>query len=386
MNRTPELLVVGAGFFGLTIAENFARVLKKPVLVLDKRDHIGGNAYSEIESKTGIEVHKYGSHLFHTSNERVWTYINQFSKFNDYVHRVFTVHKGQAYSMPINLHTISQLAGKSFSPVEAKQYVMQQTSTVPKETDQDSFEDRALREIGPELYNAFIRGYTLKQWQTDPKELPGEVFSRLPVRFDFNNRYFSDKYEGLPIDGYFKIFERMVENPLIRVELGKDYFQSEWIEDRPPLTIYTGPIDRYFDYKNGPLSWRTLDFQFEVRDEVDFQGTSVMNYADEEVKFTRIHEFKHLHPERLRETSGTVIAREYSRFAGRDDEPYYPVNSPRDRETLLLYRQEIAREKDVLFGGRLGRYQYLDMHMAIGAALNMFETEVLPRFLSSQSG
>ena len=381
MNNKPELVVVGAGFFGLTIAERFASVVGKPVLVIDKRSHLGGNAHSEINSKTGVEVHKYGSHLFHTSNESVWNYITQFSKFNSYVHRVFTIHDGQSFPLPVNLQTINQLFGLALNPEGARKLINNQRESLLNTVGDSSFEAKALEVIGPDLYNAFIRGYTMKQWQTDPKNLPAETFSRLPVRFDYNSRYFSDAHEGLPLDGYFKVFERMVENPLIKVELDTDYFDTNYLDQPPTLTIYTGPIDRYFNFKFGELAWRTLDFEFQILDDEDFQGNSVINYADEGVPFTRIHEFKHLHPERWKQSRGTVIAREFSRFASRHDEPYYPVNSSQDRETLSKYRAAANEERNIIFGGRLGRYQYLDMHMAISSALQTFQNDVLPRFI-----
>ena len=376
----PSLIVVGSGFFGLTIAEHFARVVGKKVLVIEKRDHIGGNAFSEVDSVTGIEVHRYGTHLFHTSNDQVWQYINQFSKFNQYVHRVFSVHAKQIYSLPINLHTLSQLFGGVYSPKVAKELLQKERVLNADADGTGSFESRALSEIGPTLYNALIKGYTEKQWQTDPKLLPSEVFGRLPVRMNFDTRYFSDKYEGLPVDGYFSIFNRMTDNPLIEVELEKDYFESEWTSRRDVLTIYTGPLDRFYSFKYGALRWRTLDFEWERLALDDFQGNSVVNYADLEVPFTRIHEFKHLHPERSHKPGNTIISREYSREALADDDPYYPVNSELDREMLSKYRRIAKDENNIIFGGRLGRYQYLDMHMAIASAMKVFSNDILPRF------
>jgi UDP-galactopyranose mutase len=375
-----KIIIVGSGLFGLTIAERIASTLNKEVLILEKRPHIGGNAWSEFDAQTGIEIHKYGSHLFHTSNEGVWNYVNQFTKFNEYQHRVWTKHKNQFYPLPINLGTISQYFGKSLSPFEAKNLILNETKKLGN-IDTSNFEGIALKSIGETLYNAFIKGYTHKQWQLDPKQLPAEIFTRLPLRFDLNTRYFSDKYEGLPLDGYQQFIQNIASNKLIKIEVDTDYFQLKPEIQLNSLVVYTGPIDRFFDYKYGELKWRTLDFEIEKLDIDDFQGTSVMNYADIDVNFTRIHEFQHLHPERLKLSEKTIIMKEYSRLSSHGDEPYYPVNSRQDREILQKYREEILALKNVIFGGRLGTYKYLDMHMAIASALNVFENQIKPRFI-----
>jgi len=375
-----DLVVVGSGFFGLTIAERAARELGLSVLVLDRRHHMGGNAYSEADPETGIEVHTYGAHLFHTSNERVWEYVNRFTAFTGYQHRVFTNFEDRIYPMPINLATICTYFGRALSPTEARALVAEQA----REYDSDSaanLEEKGISLIGRPLYEAFIRGYTMKQWQTDPKELPPEIISRLPVRYNFDNRYFNDTHEGLPVDGYTAWLERMADHPKIEIRLNTDFFdhRTELVGQVP--VVYTGPVDRYFDYSQGRLGWRTLDFEREVLTDVgDYQGTPVMNYADEDVPFTRIHEFRHFHPERDYPADKTVIMREYSRFAENDDEPYYPINTPEDRAMLLAYRDLADREPGVLFGGRLGTYKYLDMHMAIGSALSRFDNVLRPHF------
>ena len=378
----PDLIVVGSGFFGLTIAERAATQLNKRVLVLDRRHHIGGNAYSAPEPETGIEIHVYGAHLFHTSNERVWNYVNQFTEFTNYQHRVFTIYDGKTYSMPINLGTICSYFGRALSPDEARALVHEQAGEIDT-AEAANLEEKAVSLIGRPLYEAFIRGYTKKQWQTDPTELPAAVIARLPVRYTFDNRYFNDTYEGLPVEGYTAWLTKMADHPNIEVRLSTDYFdvRDELPADVP--TVFTGPIDKYFDYEAGELGWRTLDFEQEVLPIGDFQGTSVMNYADEDVPYTRIHEFRHFHPERDYPTDKTVVVREYSRSAQAGDEPYYPINTPEDRAKLERYR-ELARkeavEKRVLFGGRLGTYKYLDMHMAIGSALSMFDNRIRPYF------
>jgi UDP-galactopyranose mutase len=374
-----DLVVVGSGFFGLTIAERCATDLGLRVLILERRHHIGGNAYSEREPETGIEVHRYGAHLFHTSNARVWEYVNRFTAFTGYQHRVFTIYKGRVYPMPINLGTICEYFGAAMSPAEARALVAEQSAEVDSES-AANLEQKAVSLIGRPLYEAFIRGYTAKQWQTDPVDLPAEIIARLPVRYTFNNRYFSDTYEGLPVDGYTAWLERMADHPNIEVRLSADFasYRPDLLGNVP--VVYTGPIDAYFGYQAGDLGWRTLDFQTEVLQTGDFQGTPVMNYADADVPFTRILEFRHFHPERDYPEDKTVIMREYSRFADRHDEPYYPINTATDRSRLLAYREMADREPGVFFGGRLGTYKYLDMHMAIGSALSMYDNKVKPFF------
>ena len=375
-----DLLVVGSGFFGLTIAERAATELGKKVTVIERRNHIGGNAYSEAEPETGIEVHRYGAHLFHTSNETVWEYVNRFTTFTNYVHRVYSNYEGEVYPLPINLGTINQFFRAAYGPEEARALIAEQASEHDSKTAKN-LEERGISLIGRPLYEAFIRDYTSKQWQTPLTELPAEIISRLPVRYTYNNNYFSDTHEGLPTDGYTAWLERMADHPNIEVKLDTDFFDESQplnknaVVGKVPV-VYTGPVDRYFDYAEGELSWRTLDFEEEVLEVGDFQGTSVMNYAGSDVPYTRIHEFRHFHPERDYPKDKTVIMREYSRFATRDDEPYYPVNTPDDREMLLKYRERADAEDRVIFGGRLGTYQYLDMHMAIGSALSVFNNKL----------
>ncbi|MBO1900613.1 UDP-galactopyranose mutase [Leucobacter weissii] len=371
-----DLLVVGSGFFGLTIAERAAAELGKRVTVIDRRSHIGGNAYSEAEPQTGIEVHRYGAHLFHTSVESVWEYVNRFTAFTGYVHKVYSNYRGEVYPLPINLGTINQFFRAAHGPDAARALIAEQAAEFDTRSARN-LEERGISLIGRPLYEAFIRDYTAKQWQTPTTELPAEVISRLPVRYTYDNRYFNDTHEGLPVDGYTAWLERMADHPNIEVRLDTDFFDTAQPLNRAATVgqvpvVYTGPIDRYFDYAEGELGWRTLDFEQEVLPVGDFQGTSVMNYAGADVPYTRIHEFRHFHPERDYPEDRTVIMREFSRFAERDDEPYYPVNTPADRERLLAYRALADAERGVLFGGRLGTYQYLDMHMAIGSALSMF--------------
>ncbi|HTI28150.1 MAG TPA: UDP-galactopyranose mutase [Kutzneria sp.] len=382
-----DLIVVGSGFFGLTVAERAATQLNKRVLILDRRDHLGGNAYSEAEPETGIEVHRYGAHLFHTSNKRVWEYVNQFTEFTNYQHRVFARAKGQVYSFPMNLGLINQFFGKSHTPDEARELIAKQASEFDSAT-ASNLEEKAISLIGRPLYETFVKDYTTKQWETEPTELSPAIITRLPVRYTFNNRYFNDLYEGLPVDGYTAWLTKMADHPNIEVRLNTDYFD---VRDQIPaktLTVFTGPLDKYFDYAAGELGWRTLDFEMEVLPVGDFQGTSVMNYNDGDVRYTRIHEFRHFHPERDYPTDKTVIVREYSRFAVSGDEPYYPIDSEENRAKLLQYRELAkaeAADKNILFGGRLGTYKYLDMHMAIGSALSMFDNKISPYFVEGRT-
>ena len=379
-----DIVIVGSGLFGLTVAERCANELGLKVLVIDKRDHIGGNAYSEPDPRTGIEVHRYGAHLFHTSNERVWEYVNRFTSFTPYVHHVYTTHDGVVYPMPINLGTINQFFSAAYSPDEARALIAEQAGELAGK-DPENLNDKGISLIGRPLYEAFIKDYTGKQWQTDPKDLPASIISRLPVRYTYDNRYFNDTHEGLPTDGYTAWLEKMVDHPDIEVALGVDFFDESQpynkaaLKGRVPI-VYTGPLDRYFDYSAGALSWRTIDLAAEYPDTGDFQGTSVMNYPDADREYTRIIEPRHFHPERDYPADKTVIMKEYSRFAEEGDEPYYPVNTPEDREKLLAYRELAAGEQGVVFGGRLGTYKYLDMHMAIGSALSVFDNKIAPHF------
>ena len=378
-----DLIVVGSGFFGLTIAERVATQLGKRVLVLDRRSHIGGNAYSEPEPQTGIEIHKYGAHLFHTSNQRVWDYVRQFTEFTGYQHRVFAMHAGQSYQFPMGLGLVSQFFGRYFTPDEARALIAEQAAEFDSKGAQN-FEEKAISLIGRPLYEAFVKHYTAKQWETDPTNLPASNITRLPVRYTFDNRYFNDTYEGLPVDGYTAWLENMAADDRIEVRLDTDWFDvRDDLQSANPdaPVVYTGPLDRYFDYSAGRLGWRTLDFETDVLDTGDFQGTSVMNYNDADVPYTRIHEFRHFHPERPYPTDKTVIMREFGRFAKDDDEPYYPINTPEDRSMVTAYRELASAETasaKVLFGGRLGTYQYLDMHMAIASALNMYDNTLAP--------
>lgn len=371
--RAADLVVVGAGFYGATLAERVAAHGRR-VVVIDRRGHVGGNAASHFDSQTGIEIHDYGAHLFHTSNGAVWSYLNRFTDFTDYRHRVFTTYRDRVYPMPINLGTICQYFDRRLSPAEARVLIEGQAAELGGRAP-TNLEEKAISLIGRPLYEAFIRGYTAKQWQTDPRQLPEHIITRLPVRWDFDNRYFSDRFEGLPVDGYTAIFESMLAHDNISVHLGIDFFALKPHLPTGLKIVYTGPIDRYFGYAEGELGWRTIDFERHTLPVGDFQGTAVMNYADEDVPWTRILEFRHFNPERNYRTDMTVVAKEFSRFAKRGDEPYYPIATAEDKVMYRRYAARAAAETDVHFGGRLGTYRYWDMHQAIGAALKAWETE-----------
>jgi UDP-galactopyranose mutase len=370
-------VVVGSGFFGAVMAERIATVLQEPVLVLERRPHLGGNSVSEQDPQTGIEYHRYGSHLFHTSNAEVWEWINRFSAFTNYRHRVFSRVDRRTYTMPINLMTLNNFFSVDLTPDAAQSFLTAEAAKEPY-PNPENLEQKAISLIGRRLYEAFIEGYTAKQWETDPKLLPPDIITRLPVRFSFNDFYFNDLYEGLPVDGYGSIFQRIFANPLITTLSGCDYFDLRTQLRPDAIVIYTGPIDRYFGFDCGRLSWRTLDFEIERPMVDDYQGAAVVNYPERHVPFTRVHEFKHLHPERRYPKGRTLIMREFSRFATGDDEPYYPVNTQADKKLYDIYAERAAAEPRVIFGGRLGTYRYLDMHQAIGAALRTFERVLLP--------
>ena len=354
-DESYDLVIVGSGFFGLTIAERCAADLGLRVLVLERRHHLGGNAYSEADPETGIEMHVYGAHLFHTSNEKVWEYVNRFTSFTNYQHRVFGQYAGQVYSLPMNLALINSFFGKSHTPDEARALIAEQASEFDT-AQAGNFEEKAISLIGRPLYEAFIKGYTAKQWQTDPTKR-ARTSSRLPVRYNFDNRWFNDKYEGLPVDGYTAWLTKMAEHPNIDVRLETDFFDvADEFKGKVPI-IYTGPVDEYFGNSEGRLSWRTVDLEAEVKDVDDFQGCAVMNYNDQEVPWTRIHEFKHFHPERTYISGKTVIVHEYSRFAEDDDEPYYPINTAEDREKLLKVPPSRQARADGALRGPAGRLQ-----------------------------
>ncbi|MBQ3387945.1 MAG: UDP-galactopyranose mutase [Thermoguttaceae bacterium] len=371
--RKP-VVVVGSGIFGSVMAERLASDGGRDVFVLEKRSQFGGNSYSAPDPETGIETHRYGSHIFHTKSQRVWDYISRFTKFNTYRHKVMITRRGRVYAMPISLFTINTFFEKNLKPADVAPFL---AASAEKFRDRvpANLEEKAISLIGEDLYRAFIKEYTEKQWGRPAAELPAEIITRLPVRRNYNIDYFNDPFQGIPIDGYGKLFARLLENPKIRVFLNTDYFDVRGLFPESVETVWTGPADRLLDYKYGYLEWRSLRFEWETHNTADFQGTSVMNYADHDVPWTRIHEFKHYHPEReeIFESAKTVICKEFPAAWKPGDEPYYPINNERNRELYKKYAGEITQRPGWHLGGRLGAYQYWDMDRAVENALDLYE-------------
>ena len=367
--KQKQVVVVGAGFFGSVMAERFANELGWKVLLIEKRAHIGGNCWSHPDPETGIEVHAYGPHIFHTSHESCWRYINRFTAFNDYRHTVWAARKGKVYPLPFGLAAINLLLGKRLSPDEARQWVQIE---VAKEGigEPRNLEEKALSLIGRPLYEAFVKEYTEKHWGMKATELPAYVITRLPVRYTYGVGYYNDHWQGIPSDGYGALFRRMLDHPGIEVRLNTDYFEAK--NSLPPhdLLIYTGPVDQFFGFRHGRLRWRSVRFEKEVLPIADFQGTSVMNECDGDVPHTRTHEFKHFTPERTFEK--TLIFREYSYAPKPGDDVYYPIRTDADLAVRAQYKTEAENHPGVVFGGRLGAYAYLDMENTISTALDTF--------------
>lgn len=369
-----KYLVVGSGFFGSVIAERIAIDKDERVMVIDKRNHFGGNCYSENDKETGIEFHKYGTHIFHTSNNKVWKYINKFTSFNGYRHQVLTVYKNRVYQMPINLETINSFYGINLRPFEVDDFLNREIRKEKILTPQN-LEEKAISLIGRPLYEAFIKGYTEKQWHKDPQILPASIIDRLPIRKDYNESYYFDPWQGIPLESYSNIFKKMLSHKNVDLHLNLDFFD---IKDRIPVSckiIYSGPIDLFFNYKYGKLEWRTLDFEREVIKVEDFQGTSVMNFAESSIPYTRIHEPRHLHIERDYTKKKTIIFREYPKL-DKEDNPYYPIETAENKKVLFKYLDERDKVDNVIFGGRLGDYRYYDMDQTIGAALEIYERKI----------
>jgi UDP-galactopyranose mutase len=359
-----DYLIVGSGFFGSICAYELNKVGKK-VLVIDSRNHIGGNVYTE--NKNGINIHVYGPHIFHTSNEEVWQWINQFVEFNNFRLNVVANYKDEIYSLPFNMWTFSKMWGISH-PADAKRIIDEQSSHIK---DPSNLEEQAIKLVGTDIYEKLIKGYTKKQWKKDPKELPKEIIKRLPVRLSYDNNYFFDKYQGIPIGGYTQIFEKLLKG--IDVMLNTDYFENELPSHEK--VIYTGPIDKFFEYKYGHLEYKTTKFDSKVLQTNNYQGTALMNYTDEKVPYTRIIEHKHF--ENI-DTDKTWITYEYpTDYDPASTEPYYPVNDDLNNSIYSKYKEDANKIKDkVLFGGRLGEYKYYDMHQVIESALNFIKNEI----------
>ncbi|MCH7401639.1 UDP-galactopyranose mutase [Belliella kenyensis] len=357
--------IAGAGFSGAVLARELA-MHGHHVTVFESRNHLGGNCYTERDAKTGVMVHRYGPHIFHTDHEKVWEYVNRFAEFVPYINRVKATYKQNVYSLPINLHTINQFFGKAYGPKEAKRYIQglaDQKIKIPQ-----SFEEQALKFVGKELYEAFLKGYTEKQWGLNPKSLPASILKRLPLRFDYNDNYFNHKYQGIPREGYTPIFEKLLDHQLIEVILNTAFDQE--VHTDYDHVFYTGPIDAWFGFAYGRLGYRTLEFKSEIHDG-DFQGCAVMNYSDSDVPFTRISEHKYFAPWESHEK--TIIFKEYSKSCEPGDIPYYPIRLLDEKKMLNQYLILAKNQVGVSFLGRLGTYRYLDMDVTVKEALEASE-------------
>ena len=361
-----DYLVVGAGLYGAVFVREAIKAGKK-VLVIDKREHIGGNIYTE--EVEGIQVHRYGAHIFHTSNKKVWEYIQQFAEFNNYVNSPIANYKGEIYNMPFNMNTFSKM-WNIVTPEEALAKIEEQRAEIKGEP--QNLEEQAISLVGRDIYEKLVKGYTEKQWGRDCKELPASIIRRLPVRLTYNNNYFNDRYQGIPESGYTAVIERMLEGA--DVMLQEDYLKNkqEW-DKKAKKIIYTGPVDAYFDYTYGPLEYRSVRFETEILDKENYQGNAVVNYTDRETPYTRVIEHKHFD---FGTQKKTVISREYSSEWKLGDEPYYPVNDEKNTKLYAKYKELADQESNVVFGGRLGEYKYYDMDKVIAVALDMAEREL----------
>lgn len=362
-----DYLIVGAGLFGAVFAHEATKAGKK-CLVIDKRNHIAGNIYCEkIED---INVHKYGAHIFHTSNKKIWNYVNEFAEFNNYINSPVARYKDELYNLPFNMNTFSKLWNIA-TPAEAKTIIEKQKADL-NISEPKNLEEQALSLVGTDVYEKLIKGYTEKQWGRDCKDLPAFIIKRLPLRFIYDNNYFNDRYQGIPIGGYTEIVEKMLEGS--QVELGVDYFEFKKLHhDIAEKTIYTGMIDEYFDFKLGHLEYRTVRFETEVLDTDNYQGNAVVNYTEREVPYTRIIEHKHFE---FGNQPKTVISKEYSSEWKPGIEPYYPINDETNGKLFEQYKELADKEENVIFGGRLGNYKYYDMDKVIEAALDCAEKEL----------
>ena len=366
-----DFLIIGSGLYGSVLAERISTKLNKKVTILEKRKHIGGNCYSEKDKKTNVEYHKYGTHIFHTSNERVWKYLSNFCELNSYRHQVLSNFKNKIYQMPINLETINSFFKKNFNPDQAYKFLQKKTKKYHKKS-YGNFEEKALSQIGLDLYEAFIKTYTQKQWGKHPKDLPSTIFNRLPLRYNYREDYFNNcKYQGIPDLGYTDIFKKMLSNKNIQVMTNEKFEISNNNYDVKYLTIYTGPLDQLFDCNLGSLEWRSLKFKLKYKNVEDFLGTSVINFPEKKISYTRLHEPKHLHIDRSYSNGETLIQEEYP--CDNPKEPYYPINTRKNRELHRAYKKLALKLKNFDFGGRLADYAYYDMDMTISAALKKFD-------------
>lgn len=372
-----DYLIVGAGLFGAIFAHEAEKAGKR-CLVIDKRNHIGGNVYTE--EIVGINVHKYGCHIFHTSNKDVWDYMNSFVEFNRFTNMPVARYKDELYNLPFNMNTFHALWGVK-TPEEAKKVIEQQKEEALQSmraagvTEPRNLKEQALLLVGRDIYEKLVEGYTEKQWGRRAEELPAFIIRRLPVRFIYDNNYFNDKYQGIPIGGYTQIFEKLLQG--VEVRLGTDFFeQREELTSSADKIVFTGMIDQFYDYRFGELEYRSLRFETEILDTPNFQGNAVVNYTEYEVPYTRIIEHKHFDEAGPEAENRTVITREYPAKWSRGDEPYYPVNDEKNNTMYQKYAELAAGEENVIFGGRLGEYRYYDMHQVVAQALSVVNREI----------
>lgn len=364
-----DYLVVGAGLFGAVFAHEAALKGKK-VKVIEKRNHIAGNIYTREEE--GIQVHQYGAHIFHTSDKEIWDYVNQFAEFNRYTNSPVANYKGEIYNLPFNMNTFNKLWGV-VRPAEAQAKIDEQRAVLNGKTP-ENLEEQAISLVGTDIYEKLIKDYTEKQWGKPTTELPAFIIRRLPVRLTYDNNYFNDTYQGIPIGGYTQIVEKMLDHENIDVETNVDFFENkeQYMKDYPKI-VFTGMIDEFFDYKLGELEYRSLRFESETLDMENYQGNAVVNYTDAETPYTRIIEHKHFE---FGNQAKTIITKEHSKTWEKGDEPYYPVNNDRNNHLYKSYKKLADEQGNVIFGGRLGHYRYYDMHQVIGAALQCVRNEL----------
>lgn len=362
-------LIVGAGLFGATIAHEAAKKGHK-IKVIEKRNHIAGNIYTK--DVEGIQFHQYGAHIFHTSDKKIWNYVNQFAEFNRYTNSPIANYYGEIYNLPFNMNTFNKLWGV-VTPEEAQKKIEEQRSFFNGK-EPDNLEEQAISLVGTDIYKKLIKDYTEKQWGRPCTELPTFIIKRLPVRMTYDNNYFNDKYQGIPIGGYTQIVEKMLDHPNIEVQLNTDFFDSrDTFEKEADKIVYTGMIDQFFDYRFGKLEYRSLKFENEILDQENYQGNAVVNYTDAEHKYTRIIEHKHFE---YGTQPKTIITKEYPVNWVPGDEPYYPVNDEKNNQLYLQYKELAYQQSKYIFGGRLGTYKYFDMHMVIKEALNLVTREI----------
>lgn len=361
-----DYLIVGAGLFGSTFAYE-AKKRGKTCLVIDKRDHIAGNIYTK--NIEGINVHIYGAHIFHTNSKEIWNYINQFANFNRYTNSPVALYKDELYNLPFNMNTFNKLWGV-ITPAEAKEKIKEQKNNA-NITNPSNLEEQAISLVGTDIYEKLIKGYTEKQWGRDCKDLPAFIINRLPVRYTYDNNYFNDKYQGIPEGGYTQIIEKMLDG--IEVRLNVDYFKEKDVLDKlAKKVIFTGMIDEYFDYEHGILEYRSLKFETERFEMDNYQGNAVVNYTEKEIPYTRVIEHKHFE---FGHQKHTIVTKEYSSEWKKGDEAYYPINDSKNTELYKKYKEQSKEFQNVIFGGRLGKYKYFDMHQVIAAALKAVEKE-----------